>query len=351
MASSRVVGLDIGTTGVRAVETVTSGGRKGTTQVVRLGVEPLPLGAVRDGEVQQPEVVARALRQLWSRTKFSSRDVAIGVGNQRVLVRDLDVPAMPLAQIKAGLAFQVQDLLPMSVDEALLDFHPTGEFDSPQGRMVRGMLVAAQRDTVTANVMAVESAGLHPRVVDLNAFALVRAFARGPYAEEILGLVDVGANLTTIVVAAAGQPRIVRTIAAGGHDVTNALTSHLGIAAPEAEMLKREVGVGFALPAERHAAGEIVGDVTRTLVEAIRNTFVYYSGNHPGAPISGVILTGGGGHLNGFGQYLASATRLPVMAGDALASMALAKSVDPSALGPQAAMLALSVGLSQGSAA
>lgn len=343
-----MVGLDIGATGIRAVEAVTSTGRKAGPQVVRLGVEPLPFGAVRDGEVQDPELVARALRHLWSRSKFSTKDVAIGVGNQRVLVRDLDVPAMPLAQIKAGLPYQVQELLPMAVDDALLDFYPTEEVDAPHGRMLRGMLVAAQRDTVTANIMAVESAGLHPRIVDLNAFALLRAFARGAYADQIVGLVDVGANLTTIVVASAGQPRIVRTIAAGGNDVTAALTSQLGIAAPEAEALKREVGVGFAQPAERQGAGEVVGGVTQRLVEAIRNTFVYYSGNHPGAPISGVILTGGGAHLNGFGQYLASATRLPVVAGDALASMSLAKSVDRAALGPQTAMLALSVGLAQG---
>lgn len=354
MASSRVIGLDIGTSAVRAAEIEFTGGGRGaraSATLLRFAHAPLPLGAVRDGEVTQPETVSSALRHLWSHAKFSTRDVVIGVGNQRVIVRELDLPWMPLAQLKESLPFQVQELLPMSIDEALLDFFPTDELDGPNGRMVHGMLVAAQRDTVNANVLAVEGAGLHPMMVDLNAFALMRALARGEFADRIIALVEIGASVTNVVIAAHGVPRLVRTLPAGGQDVTNAVASSMGIAGPDAESLKRELGVGYSVPTDRAPAGEAIGTVTRTLVEAVRNTFVYYSGNHPGAAIEGVVLTGGGAHLPGLGQYLSSASRLPVAFGDALAGIKLAKTVDRSLLSGLESLVALPVGLAHGVAA
>jgi type IV pilus assembly protein PilM len=354
VASTRVIGLDIGTTAVRAAELeFGSGGPtgKGGATLLRYGQVPLPMGAVRDGEAIQPETVATALRQLWLQQKFSSRDVVIGVGNQRVLVRELDLPWMPLPQLKASLPFQVQELLPMSTDEALLDYFPTSEFDGPNGRTVQGMLVAAQRDTVSANVLAAEGAGLHPTMVDLNAFALLRSVARGDLAQRIVALVDIGASVTNVVIAVHGVPRLIRTLPSGGQNVTNAVAAALGIAAPEAEMLKREIGVGFAVGPEQAVAAEAISTVARTLVEAVRNTFVYYSGNNPGAAIEIAVMTGGGSHLPGLGQYLSSAGRLPVTLGDPLAGLRMGKSMPRGALAGLESLVALPIGLAYGVAA
>lgn len=354
MASTRVIGLDIGTTAIRAAELEFGGsGSSGQAPptLLRYGQAALPLGAVRDGEVVVAETVSTALRQLWLRCKFTSRDVVIGVGNQRVLVRELDLPWMPPAQLKSSLPFQVQELLPMSVDEALLDYFPTAEFDSSEGRTVQGMLVAAQRDTVSANVLAVESAGLHPTMVDLNAFALLRAVARGEFLERTVALVDIGASVTNVVIASHGAPKLVRTLAIAGQSITNAVASSLGIAASEAEAVKREIGVGYAVAPEHGAVAEAIGEVARSLIEAIRNTFVYYSGNHPGAGIDVAIMTGGGSHLPGLGQYLSSASRLPVILGDALAGVKSAKSFDRASLDGSESLVALAIGLAYGVAA
>lgn len=354
MATTRVIGLDIGSSSVRAAELeFGSGGPTGKTPptLVRLGQVPLPIGAVRDGEVVQPETVASALRQLWAQAKFESKDVVIGVGNQRVIVRELDLPWMPLAQLKASLPYQVGDSLPMSTDDALLDYYPTAEFDGPQGRSVQGMLVAAQRDTVNANVMAVESAGLRPRMVDLNAFALVRALTRGELAGATAAFVDIGASITTVVISSHGTPRLVRSLPSGGHNVTAAVASALGVPLPEAEAIKREVGIGFAVGPDRTSASEAVSAVVRALVESVRNTFVYYAGNNAGAPIDVVVLTGGGSHLPGLGQYLSSAIRLPVTLGDPLAGLRSAKTVQREALNGHESVVALPVGLAYGVAA
>nr|WP_210737015.1 type IV pilus assembly protein PilM [Cellulomonas hominis] len=354
VAAPRVIGLDIGTSAVRAAElalTPPSKRSRSTATLTRFGSVALPPGAVRDGEVAEPEIVAGALKRLWAEQRFASKEVVIGVGNQRVVVRELDLPWMPPDQVRAALPFQVQELLPMPIDEALLDFFPTGQTDGPQGQMMHGMLVAAQRDTVRANVMAVESAGLRPLMVDLSAFALMRALVRGDYADRVVGLVEIGASTTQVVVAAHGVPRLVRTIPLGGEQVTTALAQRLSIATPEAEALKREAGLGFVSPPELRDAGDVISSVVNGLVEAVRNTFVYYQGNNPGAGIEGVLLTGGGAHLPGLGQFLASASRLPVAYGDVLADVRLDKAVAPRIGEGMGTLVAMSIGLAYGAAA
>ena len=346
MAAPGVIGLDIGTTHVRAAEVI--GGRGKQPSLVRYGDMPLPLGAVRDGEVEDSAAVSGALRRLWADAKFSTRDVNVGVGNQRVVVRELDLPWLPLPQLRDSLAFHVQELLPMAVDEALMDYYPTGEANEAGGRMLHGMLVAATRDTVRANVMAVEGAGLRPQMVDLNPFALLRAIVRGDLIHRTVAVVDIGARITQVVIAAGGMPQFVRMLPSGGQSVSDAIASAMGIAVQEAEGLKREVGIGFAVAPDLAGAAEAINGVVRPLIEAVRNTFVYYGGNHPGAGIDVVVLTGGGAHLPGLGQYLASASRLPVTVGDPLASMKVAKSIRTDQLTRQPSMMAMPIGLAYG---
>lgn len=350
VAKAGVIGLDIGTTHVRAAELVFSGARGPDSQpsLVRYGQVALPPGAVRDGEVEDHRSVSAALRQLWAETKFSSRAVNIGVGNQRVVVRELDLPWMPLGQVQASLAYQVQELLPMSTDEALLDFYSTGETEGPTGRLLHGMLVAATRDTVRANVVAVEGAGLHPQIVDLNPFALMRAVVRGDLARQTVAVVDIGARVTQVVIAAQASPRFVRMLPFGGQNVTDAVATAMSTSSVEAENVKRHVGIGYSVPADLTSAAEAVNGVVRPLVEAIRNTFVYYAGNHPGAGIDVVVLTGGGSHLAGLGQYLSSASRLPVTLGDPLATLRVAKPLEQAQLEPLSSFMALPIGLAYG---
>ncbi|TKR23192.1 type IV pilus assembly protein PilM [Cellulomonas hominis] len=353
MASSRVVGLDIGTSAVRATEVAfgSGGPAAGNGTLQRFGQVDLPPGAVRDGEVVEQAIVSHAIKQLWQQAGFSSKDVVLGVGNQRVIVREMELPWMPLAQLKASLPYQVQELLPVAGGDALLDFFPTGEHTGERGRTVRGMLVAAQRDTVAANVLAVEGAGLRPTMVDLNAFALVRALSRGAAGAGTVAFVDIGARVTNVVVAVRGVPALVRVIPQGGGHITDAVATALGVTAHEAEGIKRELGIAYGAGVGQEAAAEAIGATTRQLVESIRNTFVYYAGNHPGAGIEGVLLTGGGAHLPGLGQFLSSSSRIPVALGDALQGLRLAKTLDRSRLTGAESLVAMPVGLAHGVAA
>lgn len=347
MATS-VIGLDIGTTRVRGLEAQQS---RGSVTIQRYAEVPLPLGAVRDGEAAQQDVVVAALRQLWAVGKFSHRDVVMGVGNQRVMVRNLALPRMPLPQLRSSLPFQVQGTLLVAVEDALLDFYPTRAVTGQDGPMLDGLLVAATRDTVQANVSAAEGAGLRPTMVDLNAFALMRAHVNSGLGARVAALVDIGASTTNIVVVDETVPRLVRSIASGGQTITDAVAAAANTSHAEAEAMKRQVGVGFAVPRELEVAADVINHVSQSLVESIRNTFVYYSSNNPGRPVELVVLTGGGAYLTGLGQYLSSATRLPVAMADLLKNSSVGRSVGLEQIQGAESTLAVVLGLATAVAA
>lgn len=352
MAKTRVIGLDIGTTHVRAAEVEIRGGRGARPTLLRSGAVALPFGAVRDGEVAEPSTVGTAIKQLWAQQRFSHKNVVIGIGNQRVMVRELDLPAMPPAELKSSLQFQVQDLIPVAVEDAILDYLPTGSRAGEHGPVVSGLLVAATKDTVRANIAAVRAAGLKPVSVDLSAFALARVLGGPLQVEHTVALVDIGARVTTVVIVSRGIPTMVRLLPTGGQDGTDAVAQALGIPAAEAEGIKREIGFGYAVPIELDPAARSLASVTTSLVESIRNTFVYYAASHPGAAAQAVHLTGGASRLPGLGQYLSSASRLPVSVGQPLDAVLVGGSAgaDPRLEDTQHT-LAVSVGLAMGAAA
>ncbi len=323
MAGRTAIGLDLGTSVVRAVEL--SYGRSGIT-LERFGQVVLPEGAVRDGEVVDPEPVTDALRQLWGATGFSHRRVVMGVANQRVIVRQLELPWMPKDELRVSLPFQVQDFLPMPVEQAVLDFFPVEEtVDANGARALRGLLVAAARETVLANVRCAERAGLTAQSVDLTSFAVLRAMGKQTGAEvETEALIDIGARVTNVVVHSAGLPRFVRILLMGGQDITDAVADRLGITVPEAEALK-QTAAHTGSTEDLAAVNRALTATAQEFVDEIRNSLDYYAASTPGVPLQRILLSGGGSRLDGLAERLSAATRLPVVAGDPLSTLKIGK--------------------------
>lgn len=347
MAGRTTIGLDIGTSVVRAVEL--SFGRAGLT-LERFGQVVLPEGAVRDGEVVDPPAVVSRLRQLWSASGFSHRRAVMGVANQRVIVRQLELPWTPHEELRASLPFQVQDFLPIPIEQAVLDFFPLEEVTDPSGaRTLRGLLVAAARDTVLANVNCAERAGLTVTSVDLTSFAVLRALGKQTAAQvETEALIDVGARITNVVVHSAGMPRFVRILLMGGQDVTDAVSERLGIPGGEAEALKQQVAEA--------TSGEDLAEVARAVsttaqdfVDEIRGSLDYYAASNPGVPVERIVLSGGGSQLDGLIDRLAAATRLPVVPGDPLVALRIGRTgLDDDQLDFIKPLAAVPVGLALG---
>jgi type IV pilus assembly protein PilM len=345
----RIVGIDIGSTSVRAVEV--EGATKARPTVVRFHEVPLPSGAARSGEVLETHTVASALKKLWSAGGFKSKDVVLGMGNQRVIARDLAMPKMSLTQIREALPFQVQDMLPMPVSEALLDFYPISEAEGESGPIVNGLLVAAVKRSVLANVDAATLAGLTPVEVDLIPFALSRLQSRAHGGPETLAIVDVGSSTTNVVIMISGVPQFVRIIPAGGNDATLAVAMSLEIDETLAENAKRSIGLSpAAVNPEHRPVLEQIHRATGDLLNSIRNTLSYFDNTHQVPNVERIVLGGGGARLEGFAAALQELTRTQVVLSDPFATLSVPKSVSEATPEVRDSM-SVALGLALGSAA
>ncbi|WP_375401001.1 type IV pilus assembly protein PilM [uncultured Amnibacterium sp.] len=341
-----VVGLDIGSASVRAVEVANPASARPT--VLRRLEVALPDGAARSGEVIDGDLVATTLKSMWATSGFKTKKVVLGIGGQRVLAREVTVPRMPLRQIKQSLPYQVQDALPVPVAEMILDFYPTSEEAGENGPVVNGLVIAALRETVRANVAAVELAGLTTVEVDVVPFALSRALQRDIGSSGTVGVVDVGASATSVVVLADGVPQFVRIIRTGGDDLSSELIRRLQISPALAEEVKRTVrGNTASLPAELADAAEVVSEFETGLLASLRNTLAYYLRVHEGSAVERIVLTGGGSHLQGFEHSLSEVSGIPVLRGDAFAGIRRGREAKDA--GDDSDALAVALGLALGS--
>lgn len=340
-----IVGVDIGTASIRAVEL--SGGGKSKLSLVGYHHIAIPEGAVRSGEVIETNTVVAALKQLWSAGKFRSKDVVLGVGSPKVLVRDLSVPKLNPKELKASLPSYVQDMLPVPVADALLDFYPTSEAATETGPMVNGLLVAAVKQSVLANVKAIQQAGLSPVSVDLIPFALTRMHSQ----PGNVAFIDIGERTTNVIVASNGIPQFVRIIATGGNDLTEALSGRLQVSREQAELIKLGLGLGTDGVAPEHLpAVQIMREVTTELLNSLRNTLAYFSNTHQNEPYTGLVLSGGAAQLKGFSEALSEITRMPITVADPFTHVTVAKKFENVHLGERQA-LTVALGLAMGRAA
>lgn len=324
--AGRAVGLDIGTFAVRAAEV--SLGANPT--LLNFGQVALPPGAVRNGEIVDSEAVGAAIRRLWIDGKFKAKSVVVGVANQRVIVRQAELPAMSDADMRSALQFEAQELIPIPLDEAVLDFQVLEEFSAPDGELRAKLLIAAaQRDMVRTHLAAVERAGLSPRMVDLAPFALIRALG----AELDLAdggaeaIICIGGGVTNVVVHEQGVPRFVRVLLVGGDDITEAIATDLSVDLDAAEDLKRRAGseIADATDAAVMQAQRIVAARLTPLIEEIRGSLDYYLAQADSAPIRRVLVTGGTSRTAGVLERLQQALGGRVEAAHPLVSLRVGK--------------------------
>lgn len=236
----------------------------------------------------------------------------------------------------------------MSVDEAVLDYDPIGEFEHEDRRMLRMLLVAAQRVMVETEVASVTTARLDPVGLDLIPFALVRAIGtieEGMDLEEVgdEAIVDIGAHITNIVVHNRGATRFVRILPSGGRDVTLAIARATGVEDDVAERLKRGESVEGAPTVEdtRPVTMQRAG----AFVDEVRSSLEFYTAQSPNSRIDRVLISGGGSKLDGLLELLRGRIPVPVERGAVFQRMASRLSLSEEALREAEPVLTVAVGL------
>ncbi|HLX89584.1 MAG TPA: type IV pilus assembly protein PilM, partial [Acidimicrobiales bacterium] len=306
---SQVVGLDIGTSAVRAAEIELNDHVPALGAFSQVG---LPPGTIVDGEVRDQTAVADALRRLWQNGKFTSKSVIVGIAGLRAITRELDLPWVPDSEVDSAVRFQSEEVIPFTPDKTLLSAQVLADNTSEDGVKTRRVLVAAaHRDLVDGVVGAVEEAGLEVQGVDLVSSALVRALVDPAHiSDQPEAIVSVGAGLTVIVVHQQGRPQFVRTVGTGGQVATDAISSALDLPVADAEGLKRRLEEEAP---QLTAAQRAVEPVTSDLVSEIRNSIQYFSSLPGRSPVTRILVTGGGSQLKGFARQLEARVHIPVL--------------------------------------
>jgi type IV pilus assembly protein PilM len=309
-----VVGLDIEPGYVAAVET-----RPGQVTVERAASAQLPAGIVRDGEVVDVDTLASSLRDLFAAHKLGKR-VRLGVANQRIVMRTLDLPPLKGAkEISSAIRFQAPDHIPMPLEQAVLEHHSLGIVDTPEGPRTRVVVVAARRDMIERLLDATRKAGLRPVGVDLSAFAMIRAL----YRPELTGATlytSVG-GLTNLAVAIDQTCAFTRVAGQGIESIAGELAERRALTLEHAHGWLRHVGLLSAVDeVEGDAdivleAREVLNDGVRRIADEVRNSLDFLAMTDASAVVERVVLTGPAVAIPGFPERLGEQVGLPLEVG------------------------------------
>lgn len=310
-----IVGLEVDPGCVRAAEVEVNG----RLRVRRAAEAPLQPGIVRDGEVVDAPSLTEAIRQLWRANKGLGRRVRVGIANQRIVMRWVELPPIDDdKQLDAAVRFAAQDTIPMPLETAVLDWQRGGVIETPSGPRLRVMVVAARRDMVERVLEAVRAAGLRVDGIDLSAFAMMRATVAqddGPTVHLAIG------GITNLAVAEAGMCTFTRVSGGGLESIAVDLAERRGLTMEHSRAWLAHVGVARPLE-EIEGDPEIVAAARESLIGGIqrigaevRTSLDFHamqSETAGGASVERVIVTGPVTAIDGFTDHLGETLGMPV---------------------------------------
>jgi type IV pilus assembly protein PilM len=311
-----VTGLEIGATQVIAAEGHLDGAQILTDRVAS---RSLPPGLMNEGLVIEPERLAGELRQLFEEHGFSKR-VRVGLATPRTVLRVIDLPPLEEKDIRAALMMQAQDRIPMPLDRAVIDYRSVGLVDTPEGRRLRVVVVATEKEGVDRLLATLKLAGLKADGIDLSIFAVIRAISRsgqtpGPVLYAQLG------DLVNIAIAESGVCRFTRQAPQGLALVLERLAEMRAIPIDEARTALQALGrprADGAGPADQ----DIYALLSRTAVELgseLRAAAEFYATQFGSGIVSAGVVTGQLAPLPGFVESLAAASGLELVCGEVTA--------------------------------
>lgn len=297
-----LVGIDVGSSAVKAVE-LTHPGRRGTAATA--GMRPLPAESIVKGAIADGSAVADAIRTLLATAGIRGRKVALSLPGGAVVAREITLPRMSPAELAGSIAWEAERHVPFDLRDVNLDYQVVDDgSDSERRSGMAVLLVAAKKTTVAEYAAAVAQAGCVPAVADVAAFALQNAYAmRGGFdAGGLVALINAGASTINVNIVRGGRSVFTRDVAAGGDACTDALRNARGLSFDEAEQLKKGLAArGSRLEDVEPALREVTGD----LLLEIEKTFDFFAATRASGRIDRIVLSGGASRGAGFAAALA----------------------------------------------
>ncbi|MEE2663528.1 MAG: type IV pilus assembly protein PilM [Myxococcota bacterium] len=344
-SKSSLIGLDIGSSSVKAVE-VAVRGRGQEFELKSLGIAPLSAEAIVQGVFLNSSAIVDAIKEAIDSGRIKTREVAVAVSGHSVIVKKVSLPTMSRDDLEDQIQWEAEQYIPFDVNEVNLDFQI---LDSSAGDgQMDVLLVAAKKDLIDDYVQVIREAGLVPSCVDVAAFAVENAFEMNYEAapENTIGLVNVGAQIVNISIVQDGVPAFTRDINTGGNQYTEEIQKALSVSFEEAERIKLGGGSGSheqeVVPQEVERA---IRSVTDAVVGEIARSLDFFTATSSDTRIAKVLLSGGGSRMAGFDTAFRGRTGLDVEVLNPLARMTPSKAFDPDHLNEIGPALSVGVGL------
>jgi type IV pilus assembly protein PilM len=342
-SSPPLVGLDISTSGVRLVELVDAG--KNELRLERYASEPLPRGAVVDGNIENLEQVSEAVRRVWKKSGTRVKLVALGMPPASVITKKIILPAgLSEDQLEVQVESEASQYIPFALDEVSLDFDVLGvAANSPDDMDV--MLAAARKEKVEDRVAIAEAAGLTAVVMDIESYAARAALERvtdqlpNGGADQIVALFQIGAQVTHISVMEGGDTIYEREQPFGGNQLTQDIVRAYGLSFEEADA-KKKAG---DLP-ENYQAELLAPFLENAALEVTRAIQFFYTST-PYTRIDQLFLAGGCALIPGLLDIVASRTKISSAVVSPFKGMQLAAGVRESQLRSEAPAYLVACGL------
>ncbi|HXH07579.1 MAG TPA: type IV pilus assembly protein PilM [Vicinamibacterales bacterium] len=331
-----LVGLDIGSSAVKAVELKPSG--RGY-RIVGFGLEPVPPDSIVDGAIIDAAAVADAIRRLFETSRIRTKEVAASLSGSAVIVKKITVPKMTDAELAESIYWEAEQYIPFDIQDVNLDYQVL-EGGTDQKNTMDVLLVAAKKEKIADYTGVIAQAGRTAVIVDVDAFALQNAYEvnYGAAPGEVVALLNVGASGTNINILSGDQSIFTRDISVGGNTYTEALQKELNLPFETADALKRGEaadGVGY------EEARPVLQAVTDNIMLEIQKTFDFFRATAAADRMSRLVLSGGGSLVEGFAEQLGARFDVPVERFDPFRSVAFDGrrfGVDPAQVAPTAAV-------------
>lgn len=337
-----LLGIDISSTTVKLLELSRSGGR---FKVESYAVEPLPANAVVEKNIAELEGVGNALARLLVKAKASSRTVAVAVAGSAVITKTIEMDTgLSEDEMENQIKVEADQYIPYPLEEVAIDFEVQGL--SPRNpERVEVLLAACRKENVEVREAALAIAGLTARVVDVEAYALERAY--GLIAPQLaqgdrpltVAVMDIGATMTTLSVLHAGRIIYTREQLFGGRQLTEEIQRRYGLTFEEAGLAKKQGGLpdDYVTEVLQPFKDAVVQQVSRSL------QFFFAAGQHN--DVDYIMLAGGTSSIAGLDQLVQQRLGTPTMVANPFAEMALNSKVNAGALASDAPALMIACGL------
>jgi type IV pilus assembly protein PilM len=296
-----VVGLDIGSSAVKAVEVKGSGK---SYKVTAFGIEPVPPDSIVDGAIIDSGAVADAVGRLFANKQFKAKEVAASLSGNSVIVKKITLPLMTEAELAESIYWEAEQYIPFDIQDVNLDYEIIESLDGAhtQGTM-EVLLVAAKKDKIADYTNVITQAGRTPVVVDVDAFALQNAYEAnyGFDGQSIVVLLNAGASAININILAGAQSVFTRDVSMGGNAFTEAVQKELSLPFEAAEDLKKGVNVDGA---SYEDARPVLRAMTDNVLLEVEKTFDFFKATAASDHIDRIVLSGGASRVEGFTESL-----------------------------------------------